>query len=234
MDLLLTEVNEPYATMIYTAYYSGLRPSELNGLKIEDVKEDCLIVRGAYSRGQWKKTKTKASAAAIYVPPQVIERLARLQDVVVSYRSGGQGAKRTIKCMRELEPTSLVFQSLHKGAPMNDGNIRNRHIKPAALKLGSDPKKTNWQVFRRSYGTWLADSGANLKDVQAQMRHSKSSTTADIYMQIVPESQKRAVDRMMMSIEERRKEGSENTWQSRGNSNPILSRKLAQSAAASC
>src|SRR5580765_6468978 len=37
--------------------------------------------------------------------------------------------------------SSLVFQSLHKGGPMNDGNIRNRHLKPAALQLGIDPRK---------------------------------------------------------------------------------------------
>lgn len=34
------------------------------------------------------------------------------------------------------------------------------------------------------------------RDAQAQMRHSRSSTTLDIYQQFVAESQQRAVDRL--------------------------------------
>jgi len=40
-------------------------------------------------------------------------------------------------------------------------------------------------------------AGADLKDAQAQMRHSRASTTADIYQQFVPESQRRAVNSLM-------------------------------------
>ena len=36
----------------------------------------------------------------------------------------------------------------------------------------------------------------DVKDAQAQMRHSRSSTTLDFYQQFVPESQQRAVDRL--------------------------------------
>ena len=39
-------------------------------------------------------------------------------------------------------------------------------------------------------------SGADVKDAQAQLRHSRASTTLDIYQQFVPESQRRAVDRL--------------------------------------
>ncbi len=39
-------------------------------------------------------------------------------------------------------------------------------------------------------------AGADVKDAQAQMRHSLSSTTLDIYQQFVPESRQRAVDRL--------------------------------------
>jgi len=39
-------------------------------------------------------------------------------------------------------------------------------------------------------------AGADVKDAQAQMRHARASTTMDIYQQFVPESQRRAVDRL--------------------------------------
>jgi hypothetical protein len=37
--------------------------------------------------------------------------------------------------------------------------------------------------------TWLNMAGADVKDAQAQMRHSRASTTLDIYQQFVPERQ---------------------------------------------
>jgi hypothetical protein len=39
-------------------------------------------------------------------------------------------------------------------------------------------------------------AGADVKDAQAPMRHSKASTTLDIYQQFVPAAQRRAVDKL--------------------------------------
>ena len=50
-----------------------------------------------------------------------------------------------------------------------------------------------WVFAENSHATWLKMAGADVKDAQAQMRHSRSSTTLDIY-QFVPESQQRAVE----------------------------------------
>jgi len=61
-----------------------------------------------------------------------------------------------------------------------------RHLRPATLKLGIDPKKATWRALRRSYATWMIEAGANAKDGQGQMRHSPISTTMDTYTQPVP------------------------------------------------
>src|SRR6516225_6551657 len=67
---------------------------------------------------------------------------------------------------------------------MSDHNILSRRIKPAARKLGIG--WVNWQVLRRSYATWLVEAAADPKALQAQMRHSRISTTMDVYSQFVP------------------------------------------------
>ena len=54
----------------------------------------------------------------------------------------------------------------------------------------------NWRCLRTSHATWLKLAGADIKDAQAQMRHSRASTTLDIYQQFVPESQRAVVDRL--------------------------------------
>ena len=67
-----------------------------------------------------------------------------------------------------------------------------------------DPKKATWRSLRTSCATWMIEAGANPKDVQGQMRHSPIGTTMEIYAQHVPESQRRAVSKMMEMVEARR------------------------------
>src|SRR5438105_15034669 len=70
----------------------------------------------------------------------------------------------------------------------------NDHIQPAARKLGLS--FVNWRCLRTSHATWLVQAGADPKSVQGQMRHTRISTTMDIYAQIVPEAQRRAVRKL--------------------------------------
>ena len=93
-----------------------------------------------------------------------------------------------------LLPDDLVFQGVRTGRPIRDNNILTRHIKPAGRKLALP--FVNWRCLRTSHATWLKLAGADVKDAQAQMRHSRGSTTLDIYQQFVPESQRRVVERL--------------------------------------
>jgi len=200
---LISFVSEPYATMLYVAVFTGLRVSELLGLKWEDVRQDAITVDERFCRGDWSVTKTTSSAATIGVAPSVIARIQRLKRMKVQINWGGKGAKKWFKLVRTDGPKDLVFQSLRKGAPISDGNVLRRHLRPAALKLGLDPKKATWRSLRTSCATWMIEAGANPKDVQGQMRHARIATTMDIYAQHVPESQRRAVARTMAMVKSR-------------------------------
>jgi integrase len=193
--------------MIFVAVFTGLRVSELIGLKWEDVQDGAITVDERYCRGDWSVTKTAGSSATIEVHPLVVARIHRLKTLHVELNWGGKGATKRIKLVRSEGSKDLVFQSLRSGVPMNDGNILRRHLRPAALKLGMDPKKATWRSLRTSCATWMIESGANPKDVQAQLRHSRTSTTMDIYAQRVPDSQRRAVGKMMDMVESRRLQG---------------------------
>ena len=116
----------------------------------------------------------------------------------VTIKWGARGARKTFKLDRADAPSDLVFQSLIKGRPMSDHNVLSRHIKPAARTLGIG--WVNWQVLRRSYATWLVEAGADPKAVQGQMRHARIGPTMEIYAQIVPASQRRAVQQMMEMV----------------------------------
>jgi integrase len=189
--------------MVYVAVFSGVRVSELLGLKWEDVHDDAITIDERFCRGDWSVTKTTSSAATIGVAPSVIARIQRLKKMEVEINWGGKGAKKRFRLVRSHEPKDLVFQSLRRGAPLSDGNVLRRHLRPAAIKLGLDPKKATWRSLRTSCATWMVEAGANPKDVQGQMRHARISTTMDVYAQYVPDSQRRAIERTMAMVETR-------------------------------
>jgi integrase len=140
-------------------------------------------------RGDWDQPKSEASRATIPVDQHVVHRIEQLKSLEVKVRAGR--GTRCYKAVKRDGPDDLVFQSVAKGAPMRDNNILARHIKPAGrnLRIGW----VNWQVLRLSYATWLQQAGVDVKDAQGLLRHSRASTTQDVYQQLVPESQQRAV-----------------------------------------
>src|SRR5499427_6743126 len=171
-DQILAEVPEPYATMVYVAVYSRLRVSELIGLRWNDVGDDFLMVDERCTRGDWSAPKSEASNAPVAVQRHVIEKIHALKVKTLSVRAGR--AIRTHRAVKFNGPNDLVFQSVRDGKPMRDNNILSRFIKPAACKLGLG--FVNWRCLRTSYGPWLKRHGADMKDIQGQMRHSRIST----------------------------------------------------------
>lgn len=186
---LLALIPEPYATMIYVAIWTGLRVSELIGLRWEDVHADSITIDERYCRGDWGAPKSDASNTTIGVDAAVIERIQRLKQLTVEVKAGR--AVRKYKVVKADGPKDLVFQSVKDGRPMRDNNILTRYIKPAGRRIGLP--FVNWKCLRTSRATWLVQAGANPKDVQGLMRHSRISTTMDIYAQMVADSQRAAI-----------------------------------------
>ena len=191
-DRLVELVPEPYASMLYVAIYTGLRVSELAGLRWNDIGLNSVTVDERFCRGDWGAPKSEASNATIGVNRCVTDRIHRLKQLTVEVKAGR--AIRKYKVVKSDGPDDLVFQGVRSGGPLRDNNILVRFIKPAARTLGLP--WVNWRSLRTSHATWLKMAGADVKDAQAQMRHSRSSTTLDIYQQFVPESQQRVVEKL--------------------------------------
>jgi integrase len=216
---LVQLIAEPYATMLYVDVMTGLRISELVALKWRNLGPDSITIEERCCRGDWSAPKSAASEATISVNSHVLARIHRLKEITVEVRAGR--ALRKLKAVRASGPDDLVFQPLMRGRVMRDNNMLVRHIKPAACELsmrcvncgqqpeehekiitcpgykkGADLSFVNWRCLRTSHAVWLKLAGADVKDAQAQMRHSRASTTLDIYQQFVPESQRTVVDKL--------------------------------------
>src|SRR5215469_328627 len=189
---LLSRIPEPYASMVFVSIYTGLRVSELCALRWNDVGNLTITIDERYCRGDWGAPKSDASNATIPVNHEVVERIHRLKLVTIELKAGR--AKRQYKAVKSDGPDDLIFQSVQKGRPMRDNNILTRYLKPAGREMGIP--WVNWRCLRTSHAVWLKMAGADPKDAQGQMRHSRASTTLDIYQQFVPAAQRRVVARL--------------------------------------
>jgi integrase len=173
-----------------------LRISELIALRWSDIHEQSITIDERFCRGDWAAPKSDASNTTIPVNSKVIERIQRLRTLTVEIKAGS--GIRSYQVVKSHGPDDLVFQSVRTGQPMRDNNILVRHIKPAARNLGIG--WVNWLVLRRSYATWLRMVGTDPRDRQSLMRHSRFTTTAEVYEQDLPESQLRAVEKLSALI----------------------------------
>ena len=92
---------------------------------------------------------------------------------------------------------SLVFPS-RNGTNLRPGNLQKRWRPPACTK--AELRGFSWHDFRRTHATLLSDMGEPLKTAQAQLGHASLSTTAEIYAQAVPASQRAAVERLEKAV----------------------------------
>ena len=83
----------------------------------------------------------------------------------------------------DASPDAFIFPDA-KGGFMDTGNYRRRVLHKLAEDL--ELPKLTFQVIRRSIAT-LAQRKGTVKDVQGLLRHSRTATTTDVYMQELPE-----------------------------------------------
>ncbi len=149
---LLAELQEPVKTMVFLAASTGLRVSELIGLKWGDFDFDRLEInlsRGVVD-GVVGTMKTEASRKPIALD-------SGLADVVLDWR--GRSAYRGLGDWLFASPQM-------KGAkPYSPDTILSKVIRPAAKRAGIT-KRVGWHTFRHTFATLLKANGEDVKVVQ--------------------------------------------------------------------
>ena len=161
---------------------TGLRVGEILGLRWSDVDFGSAQLRVSQRcyRGEMDSPKTRASQRTLPLSPECIQALKQLQ-------AG----------FRPEQKDTLVFRT-SKGTPYSDTNILHRELKPAGQKI--DAPWLSWHTFRRTHATLLQLAGGSLKDAQAQLGHSRLSTTLEIYTIPLPDHQREAVHKLSQLV----------------------------------
>jgi integrase len=159
---------------------NALRPSELFPLRWRCFleAERVLDIQETIYRGKIRPYgKTKGSITRVPLADE-------LADELVEWR------EQLTKQGKDTSPDTFMFAGRF-GGPMDSSNYRHRVLHKLAREL--ELPKLNFQVIRRTIAT-LGKSKGHVKDIQGMMRHSKASTTTDVYMQSLDSEVRSAIN----------------------------------------
>jgi integrase len=185
---LLSELREPWRTAVYVAVTTGLRVSELLGLKWADVNFPAgeIQLSRRIVRQYIGEMKTEASRK----PVPMDEGLA---DVLTRWRGMAPYPYN--------QDTDYIFASpdKHGQQPYWPNAAMEDHIRPAAVRAGVG-KRVGWHTFRHTFGTLVNMNGADVATTQALMRHANAGITMDRYVQAVTPAKREAQSRIVKML----------------------------------
>ena len=168
---LLTALGLRERVLVLLAASTGLRQSELFGVKWSDIDfaQHTMNVVRSIVYGVVGPCKTESSQKPVPVHPTVLEELGKWRELCRYNKSG-----------------DWVFASRrHRGRkPIWGQAILRKYIRPAAQKVGIR-KQFGWHTFRHMYSTLLRSVGTEFKVMQELLRHSSLRSTLDVYTQAI-------------------------------------------------
>src|SRR6516162_2427611 len=159
------------STLVLLAASTGLRQSEIFGLKWRDIdfERGTMSVIRSIVYGVVGPCKTESSQKPVPMHPT-------LADALIQWRN---------RCTYT-KPEDWIFASKrYRGRrPYWGQAILRKYIRPAAQRVGIH-KRFGWHTFRHTYSTLLRSVGTEFKVMQELLRHSSFRSTLDVYTQAV-------------------------------------------------
>lgn len=196
--------------LLLTAIFTGLRASELRGLRWQDVdleKREIHVHQRADRFNDIGKPKSEAGERTVPAPPIAINALKEWRLACPRPRTGEKDAEGNL-LVEEMRPEQLVFPN-GRGKVESLSNIMQRGFLPAQVKAdvttptGEKDKNgkpivaakyTGFHSLRHFYASWCInrkeDGGLGLppKSVQERLGHSTIALTMDTYSHLFPRS----------------------------------------------
>lgn len=176
--LLLHELPEPVRTMTLVCIFTGVRAGELFALRWRhvDFGRGVLQVRESVYKGKYGPPKTRNGVRDL--PLAIIAKNA----LVEHQKRAGQ-----------VNGDQLVFPS-RVGTALARNNVLRRIVYPACDR--AKIPRVCWHTLRHLHATLLSEAGEPLKVAQAQLGHADLQTTLEVYTHVMPDSQRRAVEKI--------------------------------------
>jgi integrase len=173
-----------YRVLVYTAAYTGLRASELAGLRWRNVD----LLHGKLTVAEALK---EVGGRLVLGPPKTHERrtlslprfLSEMLSEHLAALPGGSG------------PDDLVFPA-PKGGPTRHHLFYRRHFKPAVRRTLPHKSGLRFHDLRHTCASLLIAQGAHPKLIQARLGHSSIQITLDRYGHLFPSVEAALADKL--------------------------------------
>ncbi|SCM82370.1 putative Integrase family protein [uncultured Sporomusa sp.] len=171
-----TQKVHPWFPALYLAIVTGIRMSELLGLRWEDIdlKQEYIHIRQTLQRAKigilFQEPKTKAGKRKISLPPEIIPILTQLREKTIA----GDPEKFSTKTL------AFVNSEGHSIDPNNWQRWWRKLLKDANVV------HKNFHALRHTHATKLLAAGVPLMEVSRRLGHSKPSHTLDLYGHAIP------------------------------------------------
>jgi integrase len=175
-----------YNVLYYIAIFTGMRISEITGLRWKDVilDEQLIYVRQTLVCGEIKHgAKNSSSARTISIPSVLVDELKRHRQLIELEK---------VKFSYRYDETDLVLPTRH-GKPIVPACIRKAfHLTTEKLGL----PRIRIHDLRHTHATLLIAQNVNVKLISERLGHSKIGTTLNIYSHVLPEMQRSVAEKL--------------------------------------
>jgi integrase len=189
--LLKTAQGDRLETLYALAITTGLRQSELFGLRWEDVdlaagrlsvRQTLTTPKGGRRLGPPKRSKSRRS---VKLTTGAVKALKAHRESQLEERE---------KLAELWQDHDFVFAT-QVGTPLNRHNFFRRCFKPLLEEAGL-PRSVRFHDLRHTCATLLLSKNVNPKIVQELLGHANISQTMDTYSHMLPDMQERAASAM--------------------------------------
>lgn len=163
---------------------TGMRPGELAGLRISDVRYGFLIVAQSVWQQQVQTPKTKNSIRKVEISALLEEEIKELGEKIPP------------------NPYGLLFAT-EAGNPLSMDNFRQRVLNPILAELGIDKKlerlgiaRCGSYAFRHFNATLMDTLNVPMKTRQKRLGHAQIETTLKHYTHAIDADDRLAADRI--------------------------------------
>lgn len=187
---MLAILPEPAATAFAVAAYSGLRMSEIEGLRWEDIRphpddlerRDMIWVTRAILSGRVVEPKTEASKAPVPVIPHLKHWLDAHRERMGNPASGpvfskGAGKYLSLNNLSQRLIRPVLDRCLHCGDPEGVPHLGHSFERDPRL-----PAWHGWHACRRGLASVLVRLGASDLQASQMLRHTQVQVTRDHYI----------------------------------------------------
>lgn len=183
----LTPVGDPFYVPANISFWTGLRRGEVSGLEWNNVdlerqeihvKQQMIVL----SQGRYAITtpKTKNSYRTIPIGQTLVDILKQQRKI--------QSERKLLYGKNYRESNFVCTQA--NGKPVTPNSIKYE-VQKVRKKVDFD---FNFHSFRHTHATMMVSAGANWKDIQKRLGHSRLSTTMNTYAHVTKKQQRKTVD----------------------------------------